>query len=433
VNFNNGNANLNNRNNRCCVRAVRSVARPSECQVQTVSFRELVLAWRRARQRKAPSAGQLDFERNWTDRLLDLQDAINAGTWQPSPTTCFVATRPKAREIHAPAFGDRVVHHWAMSRLESIFDPGFIETSFANRKGKGSHAAVECVKGHVRQVTSGQGHGWYLQLDIANYFNTIHRPTLWTLLKRRMIAANVPAVVQRVVHALLRQSPTAHGVVRLASAQELALVPPHKRLENAAPGCGIAIGNLSSQFFANVYLDRLDQFVKHTLRARRYVRYVDDFVLVHESREQLERWRSEIGRFLERELRLKLKAGQRLRPLADGIDFLGYVVFPTHTRVRSRVVRHARAALKEWSAGRVRGNVVRATPNDVRHAQSVLASYEGHFQHANAWRLRQQFRQQFPWTGTVRSVKRFRLRDEGRRVTIKTTESRKLEQTRKTQ
>ncbi len=89
-------------------------------------------------------------------------------------------------------------------------------------------------------------------------------------------------------------------------------MPPHKRLENSAPGCGIAIGNLSSQFFANVYMDRLDQFVKHTLKAERYVRYVDDFVLVHRDRDQLEDWRQQIARYLTRELGLELKTDQRL-------------------------------------------------------------------------------------------------------------------------
>jgi len=154
-------------------------------------------------------------------------------------------------------------------------------------------------------------------------------------------------------------------------------VPAHKRLENAEPGCGLPIGNLSSQFFANVYLDRLDQFVKHELRAPRYLRYVDDFVLLHRDRAQLEEWCRRIETFLRAELRLELKADIRLRPLSAGIDFLGYVVYPTHTRVRRRVVRHAMAAL----SGRTRSR------DDRDRRASVLASYLGHFAHANAHRL----------------------------------------------
>ncbi|GAA0721603.1 RNA-directed DNA polymerase [Dokdonella soli] len=415
VNFNNGNANIYNRNNQCRVRAVRSVARASECQGATsVGFHELFLAWRCARKNKQPSANQLDFECRWTDRLLDLQERINAGRWSPSPTTCFVATRPKAREIHAPDFSDRVVHHWLMSRIEPAFEPGFIFDSYANRKGKGSHAAVDRLKGFVRQVASGQGGGWYLQLDIANYFNTIHRPTLWTILKRRMAKAGVPEVAQRVTHALLRKSPIEYGVVHRSTAQERAQIPLHKRLENSPAACGIPIGNLSSQFFANVYLNELDQFVKHELKAQRYIRYVDDFVIIHRDRAQLERWRDQIETFLRDRLRLKLKADQRLRSLTDGADFLGYVVFPTHTRVRTRVVRHARAALTEWAADHVRADAVRATPEDYRRLQSIAASYDGHFTHANAHRLSEQFNKRFPWLAAARTPRRFRLRDEGR-------------------
>ena len=111
--------------------------------------------------------------------------------------------------------------------------------------------------------SSGQRDGWYLQLDIHNFFNSIHRPTLWSTLKARMQRRGLGDTVQRVTHALLRSDPLRSGVDLRATPAELAQVPPHKRLANAAPGCGLPIGNLSSQFFGNVYLDALDQFVKH--------------------------------------------------------------------------------------------------------------------------------------------------------------------------
>lgn len=169
---------------------------------------------------------------------------------------------------------------------------------------------------------------------------------------------------------------TAATFVR-ASAAERSRVPVHKWLENAAPGCGLPIGNLSSQFFANVYLDALDQFVKHQLKAQRYLRYVDDFVLVHHDRDQLQAWLTQIERFLADKLRLQLKADIRLRPLTAGIDFLGYVVFPTHTRVRRRVISHA-----------------------------------------NARRLQEAFRQRFPWLRELEVKRRIPAALEGRRLQI---------------
>jgi RNA-directed DNA polymerase len=367
VNFNNGNSDWNNRNNRNRVRAVRSVSRASECQDGSVTFRALFAAWRRARQHKVPSNNQLEFETFWIDRLQELEQAIAAGTWSPRPTTCFIATRPKAREIHAPDFSDRVVHHWLVPQLEALWEPRFIHDSYANRVGKGTHAAVHRLRQFVRQVASGQGGGWYLQLDIRNFFNSIHRPTLYGMLKRVLEEKQVHIDARRTVHALLRQSIHHQGVMHCSSAAERARVPAHKRLENAAPHCGLPIGNLSSQFFANVYLDALDRFAKHTLRAQRYLRYVDDFVFVHRDRAQLEAWLDQVTTFIREQLHLELKPDIRLRALSAGIDFLGYVVYPTHTRIRRRVVRHAFQAVKSA-----------ANPRD------VLASYLGHFAHANA-------------------------------------------------
>jgi hypothetical protein len=202
-----------------------------------------------------------------------------------------------------------------------------------------------------------------------------------------MERAGLPEHVQRAIHALLKASPAASGVRYACTELERAAVPPHKRLENAAPGCGIAIGNLSSQFFANVYMDRLDQFVKHELKAQRYLRYVDDFVLVHRDPEQLEIWRQRIQTFLQGELGLDLKADQRLRPLASGIDFLGYVNYPRHTVVRRRVIGHCQAKLDAWHR----------TGRDPDALRSIWASYSGHFSHANSYRLRQRIFRRFRW------------------------------------
>lgn len=414
VNFNNGNANNNDRDNNGFVRAVRG----GECQ--GVSLRDLHAAWREARRGKRSSNNQLSFEDDWIRSLIDLQAELNSYRWQPSRPTCFVAKSPKAREIHAPDFRDRVVHHWLVPQLERIYEPIFIHDAFSNRKGKGTHAAVDRLQDFVRQVYSGQpGHGWYLQLDIRNFFNSIHRPTLYALLKDRMERHGMPVVARRAAHALLRRSPLHAGVTQACTGDELALVPPHKRLANAAPGCGIAIGNLSSQFFANVYLNELDQFVKHELRARRYVRYVDDFVLVHESREQLEAWKIAIERFIADRLRLRLKDDVKLRPLADGIDFLGYIVFPTHRIVRRRVVNHAREKLLSWQRRHVESRYLRATPEQYAEVQAIWASYTGHFSHAASARLHARIHREFPWLRRAMMRRRFRYGTDGRAMTLR--------------
>jgi retron-type reverse transcriptase len=384
-----------------------------------VTLQELHTAWREARRGKRPSDDRLAFDADWIERLLDLETRLRAGTWTPSPSTCFIADLPKAREIHAPAFADRVVHHWLVPQLERIYEPAFIFDSFSNRRGKGTHAAVARLRSFVRQVESGQGGGWYLQLDVQNFFNSIHRPILYALLKDRMTRFGIPPAPRRAVHALLRYSPLHAGVKFACTDAERARIPPHKRLENAAPGCGIAIGNLSSQFFANVYLNELDQFIKHELKARRYIRYVDDFVLVHESREQLRAWRDEIAEFLADRLRLKLKPCAKLKPLSSGIDFLGYVIWPTHCVVRRRVVHHARQKLRAWERTHVRRRSLRATPREYRALQSTWSSYLGQFSHSASARLQQRLHREFPWLRRAMLRTRFDYRSEGGVISIR--------------
>jgi hypothetical protein len=310
------------------------------------------------------------------------------------------------------------VHHWLVPQLEAVYEPAFIADSYANRRGKGTHAAVRRLQAFARQVDSGQGGGWYLQLDVHNFFNQIHRPTLWAMLKRRLLREGVSTPALRATHALLRQPPLAPGVVHLATVAERERVPPHKRLANAPAGCGLPIGNLSSQFFANVYLDALDQFVKHELKARRYLRYVDDFVLVHADRAQLAAWQRRIERFLADRLRLSLQPEVRLRPLGDGIDFLGYVIHPTHTRVRPRVLTHAQAALRAFQAAHVTRRGLRATPAQLRAVASVWRSYEGHLQHADSFRLRKRLHTRFPWLASACARRRFPAAMDGRTVCI---------------
>lgn len=392
VNLNDGNSNRNNQDNHNHVLAVRA----GECQ-DDISFHALHAAYRRARRGKKPSPDQLTFETNWIGELLELEARLRAGTWHPSAPTCFIATAPKAREIHAPAFADRVVHHLIVPRLEAIYEPTFIHDSYSNRVDKGTHAAVRRLQSFVRQVASGQGGGYYLQLDISNFFNSIHRPTLYALLKPRMERGEMPEWLRRAAHALVVYPISRTGVRWACTRAEREQVPAHKRLENAAPGCGIAIGNLSSQFFANVYLDRFDQFVKHTLKAPRYLRYVDDFVLVHRDRAQLEDWRDQIETFLRDELRLELKSEQRLAPLSQGIDFLGYVTYPTHTVVRRRVIGHVKAKLSRWEQENVRGGAIVGGREACEKLCSIWASYNGHFRHADSRRLLQRIFKRFPW------------------------------------
>ncbi len=356
-------------------------------------------AWLRARRGKRPSANQLAFDARWLDRLLALKTALRVGDWQPARTVSFIVNHPKTREIHAPVFADRVVHHILVERLAALYEPIFIHDCYANRAGKGTHAAVERLQSFMRQRN---GRGWFLKLDIHNYFNSIHRSILYGLLKTRIAKArHLPAVhalaLQSLCHKLLQQK----TVERVSDPDAAARIPPHKRLANAAPGCGLPVGNLSSQFFANIYLNELDQFVKHQLKCHHYLRYVDDFVLLAESRQQLQSWQGQIEAFLTETLRLKLKDDACLAPLSQGIDFLGYRVFTTHRLVRPRVLRHCRDKIETWARRHVHASAaglrIRADSPTLEALQAMLGSYWGHFKHANSARLRRALFTRYAW------------------------------------
>ena len=319
---------------------------------------------------------------------------------------------PKTREIHAPDFADRVVHHLLVERLERLYEPLFIHDSFANRKGKGSHGAVDRLQQFMRAKN---GQGFYLQLDVHNFFNSIHRPTLYAMLCKRLeqcqrrgqLTAKNALALQSLCHKLLRKK-TEEQVRDPAAARA---VPPHKRLANARPKCGLPVGNLTSQFFANVYLNALDQFIKHTLKARHYVRYVDDFVLLADTQAQLLDWKAQISNFLQHTLQLRLNDKATLQGLEQGVDFLGYRVFTRHRLVRPRVVRHCVAKLTHWQQTHARPE--RVSAKDFAGLQALVASYWGHFAHADSVRLRHQLFERLPWLCSY-----FELQDDGRLVVV---------------
>jgi hypothetical protein len=183
-------------------------------------------------------------------------------------------------------------------------------------------------------------------------------------------------------------------------------LPPHKTLFKAPPGCGLPIGNLTSQFFANVYLDPLDQFVKHRLKARHYLRYCDDLVLLSADRAQLEDWERAIEAFLAERLHLQLNERRKLRPVSDGIDFLGYITRPDYLLVRRRVVGALRARLNDAEqtlrrlgmADEAEGRAVFPWPWPLlEQLRQWLSSYLSHLSKASSYRLLQGLRQRYPW------------------------------------
>lgn len=362
-----------------------------------LSLENLYRQYYRCRRNKRNTINALRFEAGQEKHLLALREALVERTYQPGRSVCFVTTRPKLREVFAADFADRVVHHLLVDYLERIWEPVFIHDSYACRRGKGVHAAVLRLQRFLREATAnGTQRAWYLQLDVRNYFMSLDKDRLFALLAARL---SDPAALW-LTRVLVYHDCTSDYLLRGAPGL-LARVPAHKSLFGAAPGKGLPIGNLNSQFFANVYLNGLDQFIKHELRCRHYLRYCDDLVLLSRDPDELGRWRNRIEEFLDQKLLLQLNPRQRLAPVSDGIDFLGYIVRREYRLVRRRVVAHFEERLRTFEARLVRdGRGVRCFRFDhaaLDQLASVLASYLGHFRLANTWGLWQALWRRHPF------------------------------------
>lgn len=360
-----------------------------------LSLENLYRQYLRCRRNKRNTVNALRFEVQQEKQLILLREALVERTYKPGRSVCFFTTRPKLREIFAADFRDRVVHHLLVDYLERIWEPIFIHDSYACRRGKGVHAGVERLQHFLRQVTAnGTRRAWYLQLDIRNYFMSIDKAILLDLL-----AAKLKDDTALWLTRLLVNHDCTRDYVMRGAPDLLARIPPHKTLFGASPGKGLPIGNLNSQFFANVYLNGLDQFVKHELKCRHYLRYCDDFVLLSREPTQLNEWRGRIEAYLRDALKLELNPRQRLAPVSNGVDFLGYIVRREYLLVRRRVANHLQSRLRDFEARLVsEENGIRRYRFDAAaldELAATLSSYLGHFKRAHSWNLWQSIRRRF--------------------------------------
>lgn len=352
------------------------------------TFENLHRAYLSCRRGKRTSPGALHFEARLEANLFALLDELRSRTYEPSPSACFITDQPKAREIFAAPFRDRIVHHLAVAHLEPFWERRFIYDSYACRRGKGTHAAVRRVQCFMRQASAnGTRSAWYLKIDVRSFFVRIHKATLLeilhTALRRESPTWCEP--LSWLLERIVMRDPTTDAR-RIGG--RFSAVPHHKSLYSTGGITGLPIGNYTSQFFANVYLDGVDQFVKHHLKARFYVRYVDDFVLLHEEHQVLESWERHIDEFLRTRLRLELNPARRkLAPISSGSDFLGYVIRRTHLLVRRRTTRRCEHRLSTVAATilrdtRDRRMVFLLSKTAADRAVASWLSYRGQFLHA---------------------------------------------------
>jgi len=248
---------------------------------------EIFQAYYDCRKAKRNTWNALLFEQNLERNLMDLYYELVSGEYQPGRSIMFVVTRPKPREVWAANFRDRVVHHVLYNRYADHFYRRFIHDSYACIPEKGTLRAANRVQHFIRSATKNHTQpAWFLKADIANFFVSINKQILDELLMKHITHPWWVWLTRLILH----KDPRDNVYIK-SDAALLSKVPPHKSLLNATTGFGLPIGNLSSQFFANVYLDALDQYAKHTLKLRHYARYVDDIVVIGDSGSECGDWR----------------------------------------------------------------------------------------------------------------------------------------------
>jgi RNA-directed DNA polymerase len=301
-------------------------------------FEELVQAYIDCRRHKRNKQSSLEFEQNQERNLVQLYKELQAGTYRPSTSICFVIVRPKPREVWAADFRDRIVHHLFYNRVRDRFVNSFIADSCACIEERGTLYGAERLESKIRSVTQNWSRpAYYLKCDLSNFFVSINKDILFKILERKI---HEPWLLQ-LAKTILFHDPREDVVIQ-SRAGRMSLIPAHKSLFNQPNHKGLPIGNLSSQFFANIYLNELDQFVKHQLRAQHYVRYVDDFILLHHSTEQLQRWLERIQAFLPARLDMQLNQKKTIiQPIERGVDFVGHVIKPWRRILRRRTFNDA--------------------------------------------------------------------------------------------
>lgn len=336
---------------------------------QIISFENLILAWMNARRGKTKKPYVIEFEKELFYNLMALHYELLYQTYKPKPLKTFILRDPKTRKISKSDFRDRIVHHAIVNVLEPIFDKTFIYDSWANRVGKGNLYALERFDSFVRKVSqngkvngifnANQIKGYCFKADIKHYFDTVNHEILLNIVSKKIADDNVICLIRCMLNANFESQ--------------------RERVISDLQGVGMPLGNLTSQFFGNVYLNELDYFIKHELKAKYYLRYVDDFVILHGSKTQLEEWKLKIDLFLRDKLKIELHPQKsRVISLSKGVDFVGFRYHYFYTLLRKRNIRKMLRRIADFEN------------NEVSYSQLMqsFTGWQGYSLQANTFRLR---------------------------------------------
>ena len=316
-----------------------------------ISIESLFQAWNGFKVGKRRRKDVQIFEKNLEDNLFNLFENLKTKTYMHAYYMAFNIYDPKFRNIHKATVEDRIVHHAIVSAIEPLFDRSFIYDSYSCRVNKGTHRAVKRLNVFIRKVSNNyKGECYCLKLDIRKFFASVDHNILLSLIRKKIYDKDLIWLLENILKSFSEEK-------------------------------SIPIGNLTSQIFANIYMNELDQFMKHKLRVKYYVRYADDFVVLSRDKDYLENLIPRIEEFLKNGLELSLHPNKiKIRKYTQGIDFLGYVILPHYilprTRTRKRMFKKLQTKIN----------------SDIFNKS--LQSYLGFLSHANSYKLTQKLKNQ---------------------------------------
>ena len=318
-----------------------------------ISLEDVFAAYEACRKNKRSAASALAFELDYEQLLIDLWRDIALDRYRPSASVAFLVKKPVLREVFAAQFRDRVVHHLLIGKLEPLFEKIFIYDSYACRKGRGTLFGIRRMETFIRRASENYHKDCYiLKLDVRGFFMHIDRALLWqrlsSFIKERYTFSDKEALIRLCSYIVLNNP--AKGCVIKGDKSAWHDLPSDKSLFGVAEGCGLPIGNLTSQVFANFYMNPFDHFIKQGLGFRYYGRYVDDFFLIHHDKQKLQDSTSLIRTFLREHLHLSLHPKKiYLQHYSRGVPFLGVMIRPYHTTMGKRFSGNVLRRMEHYS------------------------------------------------------------------------------------
>ncbi len=354
-----------------------------------VDIEELFYAYFSCRKNKRNTHNALKFEVDYEYNLFLLKEEIENGTYSPGRSIAFIVNKPVKREIFAADFRDRVVHHWLINKLNPLFENLFIPNSYACRVGKGTHYGVAHVNQFIKECSENYTKNCYiLKLDIQGFFMHINRIILVNSLKKFVYSNYHQPDINLVIELLEKVifNAAAENCFIKGKKKDWKGLPNIKSLFHSPKNCGLPIGNLTSQVFANFYMHTLDAHMKNELSICYYGRYVDDFVIVHQDKEFLKSLLPKLSNFLLSTLQLTLHPNKiYLQHYSKGVKFLGTIIKPNRIYIANRTKGNFFNAIEKQNRIILEN---KPSKEDKDAFLSSMNSYLGIMKHYKSYKLR---------------------------------------------